>query len=171
MAGLVDALRKKRHCPDGEFEWYARVRIRGAILDELRRRDWATRGMRALERARRENGDSMAPSEGFSLIVDSSAVDELAASANDDSPLDAAERRSDRRALDHAVRQLPERDGAVVRMHYFEAVPFHEIAKFLRVTPARVSQIHARAIRGLRERLGREGAIGRRAPSPERRIG
>jgi RNA polymerase sigma factor for flagellar operon FliA len=150
MAGLLDALKRRGDLPADELEWYARVRIRGAILDELRKLDWASRAMRV---SLRRSGDEQArPAGFFSITVDSAALEELSA-ATAESPLDSAVRHADRRALDFAVQQLPERDGAVLRMHYFEAVPFNEIARLLHVTPARVSQIHARAIRELREWL------------------
>ena len=45
--GLLDALRRQAPAERGvEFGWYARVRIRGAILDELRSQDWLSRRAR-----------------------------------------------------------------------------------------------------------------------------
>src|ERR1700760_2403351 len=45
--GLLDALRRQSAGERGvEFTWYARVRIRGAILDELRTQDWLSRRAR-----------------------------------------------------------------------------------------------------------------------------
>jgi RNA polymerase sigma factor for flagellar operon FliA len=149
MAGLVTALRRKDRCRPDEFECYARVRVRGAVLDELRRLDWASRTMRASLRQSEDN-----PSSGFmSFTFDSTAIEELPAPSPAESPLETALRHSDQEALVSAVEELPERYGAVVRMHYFEALPFCEIARLLQVTPARVSQIHTRALMELREKL------------------
>src|SRR4029077_438550 len=55
--GLIDALRKS---PDRgpAFEWYARIRIRGAVVDELRSQDWLTR--RARTRIARSQADGKA---------------------------------------------------------------------------------------------------------------
>src|SRR5258708_19753593 len=39
--GLVDALRKSTDRGPA-FDWYARIRIRGAVVDELRAQDWLT---------------------------------------------------------------------------------------------------------------------------------
>jgi RNA polymerase sigma factor for flagellar operon FliA len=156
MAGLVTALRRKDRCRPDEFECYARVRIRGAVLDELRRLDWASRTMRAS--IRQSTSEDGPPSAFMSFTFDSSAIDELPAPSATESPLDAALRHSDQEALVSAVDQLPERYGAVVRMHYFEALPFCEIARLLHVTPARVSQIHTRAILELRELLLRSAS-------------
>src|SRR5258708_36029713 len=40
--GLIDALRKSVDRGPA-FDWYARIRIRGAVVDELRSQDWLTR--------------------------------------------------------------------------------------------------------------------------------
>lgn len=49
MMGLLDALRKYQD--EGfKFETYAGQRIRGAMLDELRRNDWVPRGLRVSSR-------------------------------------------------------------------------------------------------------------------------
>src|SRR5436305_11624094 len=47
MSGLWDAIRKHGVERSGNFDWYVRVRIRGAILDELRAQDWLPRRARA----------------------------------------------------------------------------------------------------------------------------
>jgi RNA polymerase sigma factor for flagellar operon FliA len=47
MSGLWDAVRKHGHEQTENFDWYVRVRIRGAILDELRAQDWLPRRARA----------------------------------------------------------------------------------------------------------------------------
>ncbi len=51
MLGLLDAVKRYREVPTAQFETYATQRIRGAMLDELRRLDWMPRGVR--ERSRR----------------------------------------------------------------------------------------------------------------------
>ncbi len=47
VIGLIDAL-EKYEPGRGSFRAYAEIRIRGAILDELRRLDWVPRSVRAL---------------------------------------------------------------------------------------------------------------------------
>jgi RNA polymerase sigma factor FliA len=51
LVGLLDALRRFDPQSGSSFESYARLRIRGAILDELRRLDWVPRSVR--DKARR----------------------------------------------------------------------------------------------------------------------
>jgi RNA polymerase sigma factor FliA len=47
VTGLVVAARNYRSAQAGSFAAYAATRIRGAILDELRRQDWMSRASRS----------------------------------------------------------------------------------------------------------------------------
>lgn len=53
-----------------------------------------------------------------------------------------------------AVRTLPPRDQTIVQLYYFEERSFREIGDMLGVTESRVSQIHSRIKRRLKENLG-----------------
>lgn len=46
VIGLLNALRHFDHNNGAKFETYARIRIQGAVLDELRRMDWQSRSVR-----------------------------------------------------------------------------------------------------------------------------
>jgi RNA polymerase sigma factor for flagellar operon FliA len=45
LVGLLSAIRQYDHRSGSSFETYARVRVRGAMLDELRRLDWVPRSI------------------------------------------------------------------------------------------------------------------------------
>lgn len=45
MIGLIEAAKKYDHSKGASFETYAGIRIRGAIVDEMRRGDWAPRSV------------------------------------------------------------------------------------------------------------------------------
>lgn len=45
MLGLLDACRQYDPSQGAKFETYARIRVRGAMLDELRRNDWAPKSV------------------------------------------------------------------------------------------------------------------------------
>ena len=154
--GLIDALRKS---PDRgpAFEWYARIRIRGAVVDELRSQDWLTRRARTrVAKAQALGEASGAAVVGFDDLPEAQAqafVDESMAT-----PHEQVERRMDRAALEVAVGQLPEREANIVSWHYFEGIPFKTIAVRLGVSEPRVSQLHARAMGRLRASLADRGA-------------
>jgi RNA polymerase sigma factor for flagellar operon FliA len=146
--GLVDALRKSADRGPA-FDWYARIRIRGAVVDELRAQDWLTRRARTrVARAQALGLGGSAAVIGFDDLPEVQSqgfIDESAAS-----PQEQVERRLDRVALEAAVAQLPEREAKIVGWHYFEGIPFKTIAGRLGVSEPRVSQLHARAIGRLR---------------------
>jgi len=146
--GLIDALRKSVDRGPA-FDWYARVRIRGAVVDELRAQDWLTRRARSrVARAQAEGTGGSAAVVGFddlSEAQNSSLADESVAT-----PEAQVEQRMDRRVLERAVLRLPEREGNIVAWYYFDNVPFKTIATRLGVSEPRVSQLHSRAIGLLR---------------------
>lgn len=64
MLGLAQAARHWDADRGVTFESYARTRINGAILDELRGRDWASRSVRAEARKLRDAGEALTLSLG-----------------------------------------------------------------------------------------------------------
>lgn len=149
--GLVDALRKNPERGPA-FEWYARIRIRGAVVDELRSQDWLTRRARTRVTKAQAEGQRGTSVVGFDDLPESQAqalVDESAAN-----PHEQVERKMDMRALQQAVRALPEREANIVGWHYFDGVPFKVIAARLGVSEPRISQLHSRAMGLLKSKLG-----------------
>lgn len=51
MIGLIDAAKKFDHSKGASFETYAGIRIRGAMIDEVRRGEWAPRSVHRNARA------------------------------------------------------------------------------------------------------------------------
>jgi RNA polymerase sigma factor for flagellar operon FliA len=149
--GLVDALRKSADRGPA-FEWYARIRIRGAVVDELRAQDWLTRRARTrVARAQALGEAGGVAVVGFDDLPESQQqgfADESVAT-----PQEQVERRMDRLALERAVSLLPEREANIVGWHYFDGVPLKTIAVRLGVSEPRVSQLHARAMGRLRVTL------------------
>lgn len=50
ILGLLDAIEKFDHLQDIKFPTYASIRIRGAIIDQIRSLDWAPRSLRTMAR-------------------------------------------------------------------------------------------------------------------------
>jgi RNA polymerase sigma factor for flagellar operon FliA len=72
-------------------------------------------------------------------------------------PLNEAESTDLRKRLSGAIALLPERERTVLRLYYDEQLRLREIGARLGVTESRICQIHADAIRGLRNLLQRYG--------------
>lgn len=151
MSGLWDAIRRHADKPSESFEWYVRVRIRGAILDELRAQDWLPRRARAAAAEATEQGES---ARAFApAVVRFDDVSEweqnrcLATLACSEAAVDA---KFTRESLARAVEQLPTRERHIVAAHYFRGVKFKDLGCELGVSEPRISQLHSRAMQRLR---------------------
>jgi RNA polymerase sigma factor for flagellar operon FliA len=178
LGGLIAAIERFDMSREIRFETYAITRIKGAILDELRALDWVPRSVRALQRAPTEEelaAEIDLPLEDFRdallQIANSSvsALDELWTSSDSggdsisllDTLKDPAavdpERVVDQNELRdriaEAVDRLPEREKLVIALYYYENLTLREIGEVLRVTESRVSQLHTKAVLGLRASL------------------
>ena len=84
------------------------------------------------------------------LVLDESEpVDETHAA----NPYAVAELEQFSRRVRGLVEELPEREREVIKGHYYDRLEFQEIARRTAVTKGRVSQLHAKALAHLRERL------------------
>lgn len=158
MSGLWDAVRKHGHEASTNFDWYVRVRIRGAILDELRAQDWLPRRARAAAAeaaAAAADGGSSVPAPvvlRFDEVSDTEQARCLTASEGT-STEQAVEANFAKRRLEEAMSQLPERERRIVAMHYFRGVKFKELGEMLGVSEPRISQLHSRAMTRLKSLL------------------
>ncbi|MET0319178.1 MAG: FliA/WhiG family RNA polymerase sigma factor [Duganella sp.] len=170
LIGLLEALRRYGE-PDATFGSYASLRVRGAILDELRRQDWRPRavrqqshklrdGVRALTRKLgREPGEheimaalNLTAEQYQAYQLDENA--ELIASFDEvlqetvgqDSAPSPEDQLMVRRSLEQALRSLDEREQRVVQMYYEFELSYKEIAAVLDLTDARVCQLNKAAL-------------------------
>ena len=192
MLGLVRALDAFDPGRGLAFSTYAVPRIRGAMLDELRARDWMPRALRARARdiarvrgvleqtlGRFPSATEVAAGIGVDLpaywrlealtatreFIDidrpgpglSAGLDETVASPTPESATAASE--SDERidVVRSGLAALPEKDRLVLTLYYYEGLNLRQIGEVLHVSESRISQIRARAITRLRERLAHEG--------------
>jgi len=153
MSGLWDAVRRQVEAPDERFEYYVRVRIRGAILDELRAQDWLPRRARALAQEAQENGNharAVAPAVVRFDDVSEWEQSRCLATADDTNSELALESKMTHATLTRAVNQLPQRERHIVSAHYFRGVKFKDLGIELGVSEPRISQLHSRAMERLK---------------------
>jgi RNA polymerase sigma factor for flagellar operon FliA len=125
MIGLDKALRDYIPEPGVLFATYASHRIRGAILDELRRND-------PLSRAQRKSGEEIT----FEAIDDAFEVVEPSPG-----PLGELEDKRRAQALAREIRNLPPRERYVMELHYDHDMKLKEIGVTLGVSESRVCQM------------------------------
>lgn len=174
MIGLIEAHQRYDDTNTASFETFASTRIRGAMIDELRRNHWAprsthqnirkvTEAIRAVEtRLQRtatpqEIADELniPVNEYFEILDDMSAnevlcLDEVTEdrylSQSDSNPEQAVSQENLVNYLIENLKKLPEREQLILSLYYNEEFNFKEIGKILDITEARVSQLHSQAI-------------------------
>jgi RNA polymerase sigma factor for flagellar operon FliA len=175
--GLLDAARRFDGARDIRFESFAEHRIRGAMLDEMRRMDHLPRRLRAdvekVETTRARLAHALGRDPDTHEVAESMGVepqdvaellqliapplpieDDIAASPG--LAADEALARSELAGtLARAVGGLPERLQVLLALYYDEELTYREIAKVLAVSEPRVCQLHSDAVKRLREALGR----------------
>jgi len=149
MSGLWDAIRRHPDGPTDSFEWYVRVRIRGAILDELRAQDWLSRRARAAAEAA-SGTDAYVPPPAVVRFDDVSEGEQNRCLADSTDAEAAVAAKFEQQALCKALEQLPERERHIVAQHYFRGVKFRELGAELGVSEPRISQLHSRAMQRLK---------------------
>ncbi|HEY3786334.1 MAG TPA: RNA polymerase sigma factor FliA [Steroidobacteraceae bacterium] len=187
MLGLLEAAENYAADRGASFETYAGIRIRGAMIDALRKLDWAPRSVHRKARAaaavvqeieRRTGRDArdaeIAQGMGISLedyhsIVQDAASCRLASlddatAATAAGPADPFREAADERfraALAHAIEGLPERERLVMSLYYSDGLNLKEIGAVLKVTESRVCQLHGQALVRLKSRLAdwRDNAV------------
>src|SRR5690606_22708033 len=166
MIGLLNAAQNYSADKGANFETYAGIRIRGAMLDEARRAIEAQTGRdaRANEIAEalgvdRDEHHGRLESAASSRVL---SYEQLA-----DDPVRAAllpeqgdvaadallEADQFRAALAEAIKSLPEREQLVLSLYYNEELNLREIGEVLKVSESRVCQIHGQAVLRIRARL------------------
>lgn len=150
IEGLSEAI--DRFDPDygTKFETYAIQRIRGKIIDELRKIQIKNR------KAQSENH----PPVYYSNVSLTSTVDGddgymlyEVIPENSEKPDATTEKNEAKDKLVEALKEMDERDRLIINLYYYEDLTYKEIAKLLNITVSRVSQVHSRIIKLLKTRL------------------
>ncbi|MBD8677840.1 RNA polymerase sigma factor FliA [Sphingomonas sp. CFBP 13720] len=187
LVALVEAVPMFEDRGQVTFEQYLATRLRGAMIDELRRQATISRG--AMKRRRdyakavaaltHELGRAPLPAEIADRLgvpigrlrqdyadvqaLQFDSIDELYSDEApwfmDDGP-DAFEAMAEgelRTALIEAITALPEREALVIQLYYVEELNLEEIGQVLGVGSARICQIKKAAHERLRKALARQG--------------
>ena len=189
VIGLIDAAHRFDEDRGIKFETFAERRVRGAMIDALRRDAWP-RGVRrqrreldaAREALRRELGHEPSMADLAARVgsdekrlsrtivrintiestsplatgdhFDESSLPPALVPSEPDAPDTAYEKLETRNRVRAALQSLPWRERKVIGLYYYGEVTMKQIGAEIGVNESRVSQLHARAIRRLREAFG-----------------
>ena len=129
--GLIDAIDKFDRGKDVKFETYASLRIRGSILDQIRKMDWIPRTVRQKRKKIEEAIKQIETKTGRNALEE-----EL------------------KKVLMESLELLTEKEKKVILLYYYEDLTLKEISSILEVSESRVSQLHTKALLKMRKRMG-----------------
>jgi len=179
LLGLVEAARRFHPGRGDSFPAFAAKRVRGAVLDELRRGDMLPRRARQAARRVREavralehtlgrvpRDEEIAAHLGVDVehyrdklaglgSVEMVSLDRVLGGSHEPGadPEQNAMRAAVVEQLGRARERLDPREARILTMYYEEQMTLAEIGRLLGVTESRVCQLHTRALRRLREEM------------------
>ncbi len=178
--GLMESFTKFRPALGIRFDTYAENRIRGAMIDELRKLDWFPRSLRRRVRTldeavqRLEHLEGRAPTENelaeatgleiqevreglealhnqFCLSLD--MIQEsfgMEQASEEAGPDGQAASREMVERVAELIEQLTPREKMVLSLYYSDELNMREAAEVMGITEGRVSQLHSQALARLR---------------------
>ena len=182
LFGLTEAANRYDPTRGEPFAAYASKRVRGAILDELRRNDILTRrgresakrlaaATRAVEAnvGRPATTEEVAREMGLSLeevsqrrarlatpaLVSLDELHEVPRASADAAPDREFARSEEKRALIEALKTLSKRDLQILSMYYQDGLTLKEIGYIMGVSESRVCQLRGRILGKLRTHVAR----------------
>lgn len=183
--GLIQAIERYDVKKSIKFETYAYSRIRGSIIDELRKLDLIPQNIRRKVQLLQNTYSQLEQGQGGS-VSDEDVCKELNISLSElyslykkvtpftnlipfddfiltenkkfQKPEKSLEQKEVKRLLGNAINGLPKREKLVITLYYYEGLNFKEISKVLNLSQGRISQLHTKAILRLRGKLSKKKA-------------
>jgi len=146
VEGLSEAIDRFDPNYGTKFETYAIKRIRGKIIDELRK-------------LQKKNSFGQGEMLYSNVSIDSPLDEEDNFTLLDilpsdyDNPDVEIEKNETIELLGAAIKELPERDRTILGLYYYEHLNYQEISQILNITVSRVSQVHSKIIKTLKTKL------------------
>ncbi len=183
ILGLIDAIEKFDHTKNVKFQTYANIRIRGAIIDQLRNLDWVPRSLRtkykrfeeAVQRLQNHFGNNYSDAQlaneldmtqpemtkflneisSFSIVSLEEKFEEqvnfdIKTDYADFAPEQVLDKKVMYEMLKNGIESLPEREGLIISLYYYDEMTYKEIADILEISESRISQLHTKAISRLK---------------------
>lgn len=183
VLALMDAIETYDISKGAKFETYASLKIRGAIIDYIRKQDWIPRNVRKFSRmldkansmlynlngrvpSTAELAEYLKMDEGKLLkqMAECSCTltlsfeellyeDNFSEPSSEDASDERLMRDELRRVIADAIGELKDKEREVITLYYYKNFKYSDIAKALGVTEGRVCQIHSKAILTLKAKL------------------
>lgn len=170
VIGLIDAMNKYKKDKKNQFKTYAEFRIRGEIIDELRKQDWMTRSERTKQKKYKQTKSKLTEEMGRAPTSEEMG-NVLAFKSKDMIRMEQYEKGETikpyvegethgigslthnefeqyalRKTLSVVMSELPRTMQVIVSLKYFEDLNFFEISKVINLSEGRICQLHAEAL-------------------------
>ena len=173
--GLIDAIDKFDYDKGVKFETYASLRIRGAILDQIRKMEAAISKIETQygrpakdEEIASELGietEELISWQGQAKITNIISLDEFVEAAGEkevnaiksnsyEQPESIALKNEIKQQLMDSLETLTDKERKVILLYYYEELTLKEISRILEVSESRVSQLHTKALQKMKVKLG-----------------
>ncbi|TML08489.1 MAG: sigma-70 family RNA polymerase sigma factor [Actinobacteria bacterium] len=182
LEALIHSLDRFDPAKGATLEQYAWTRIHGAVLDELRRQDWAPRSVRRWERdiekaadeftgvepaeLRRRRSEiarsNMTSLNALVMSDDETTIERIDTLASTDERFDPEHTATTTEAKEKfrkAFATLPQREREIAVMLYVKNLTLAEIGEVLGVSESRVCQVHGEMKKKLRKALDADADI------------
>lgn len=174
---MIKLSRKYDKEQNDSFWGYVKKRVNGAMLDYLRSLDVLSRNNRKIVKEldllideyyqeHECEPDDEYLAKALNLDIDKIKEARIALEISyvlpleeqincycEDSTLDRIERESLLEKVSEVLSQLKEREQLIVQLYYYEELSLKEISEILEISESRISQIHKKLLKKLRERL------------------
>ena len=185
VIGLMEAASRFDESYSISFSSYARLRVRGAIIDELRKNDWVPRSVRQRAQQIQENKNQLTHTLGrkptnkelsaklnikqeqyqsFQKYAQIRIVVSMDEGEHPPREMIASKTKSPSEALLHneqikemmkSISTLSEQEQKLIQLYYFEGLDMKEIAVAFQVSASRISQMHNKLLSRLHTKLKR----------------
>ena len=183
MVGLIEASRSYKSEKGTPFDGFARLRIKGAMIDHVRRQSYLPRSAVATKKSHSEATKTLADELGraptqqeladfmdmdindlqkeryTSSQFETDSIEDMADAVDslpdteDSIPDIALEKAQFSESLVRAIEELPEREKLILSLYYTEELTLKEIGEIIGVGESRISQILAKTAKSLRQTL------------------
>jgi len=188
LVGLLEARNQYKSGTGATFETYASIRIRGAIIDSLRKNSWVTRdtirnmkrisdAITKIEQRNHKQATTEEIAEELGITIEEHFQISQEISISNVMSLDEIDRENsligDDTANPQVINQeegiqqhiknilghLPERERLVLSLYYVDEFTFKQIGEILELTEARICQLHSQAIARIRSKMKAENNV------------
>lgn len=181
LIGLLEASKVYDASLGASFKSYASIRVRGAIMDELRRQSWVPRSVqqksrklsKAIQSVENKLGraatdreiaeemnetldgyhDTLEMVTGCSVFSLDDEDNTFEPASDDDIQLNEIQDEAVKKKLAEIIGSLPYQEKMVVALYYDKELNLKEIGEVLEVSESRVCQIHSQAVSRMRSRM------------------